>query len=168
MTLTQDTYCSYCGAAFSVGSAWPRTCARCGRTTFRNPLPVAVTLLPVDDGLLTVRRGIEPGRGQLALPGGFIEMGESWQAAAARELAEETAITIDPPAIRLFDVHSAPDGTLLIFGLGPVWRAADLPPFQPTTEAVERVIIAGPATLAFSLHTAVVQDYFAQRGRLSE
>jgi 8-oxo-dGTP pyrophosphatase MutT (NUDIX family) len=39
-----------------------------------------------------VRRAIPPARDTLALPGGFIDYGESWQNAAARELREETGI----------------------------------------------------------------------------
>jgi len=38
-------------------------------------------LIPVHDGLLFVRRGIEPRKGKLALPGGFINLGETWQEA---------------------------------------------------------------------------------------
>ncbi|MCI0579032.1 MAG: methyltransferase domain-containing protein [Chloroflexi bacterium] len=131
----------------------------------RNPLPVAVVLQPVDGGLLAVRRAIEPGRGKLALPGGYVELGESWQAAGAREVWEETGVAIDPAGLRPFDVHSAPDGTLLVFGLARPLAAADLPPFTPTPEADERVVITGPQELAFSLHTQVVQDYFVQKDR---
>ncbi|MEU8352015.1 hypothetical protein AB0C60_21895, partial [Streptomyces sp. NPDC048845] len=41
----QDSHCAYCGAAFPEGAAWPRRCARCGNTSYRNPLPVAVALV---------------------------------------------------------------------------------------------------------------------------
>ncbi|MBI1877066.1 MAG: hypothetical protein HYR94_02315 [Chloroflexi bacterium] len=72
MTLQKNSHCSYCGSPFAESQPWPRACVRCGNVTFRNPAPVAVVLLPVEDGLLVIRRGIEPQRGQLALPGGFI------------------------------------------------------------------------------------------------
>ncbi|MGW0808594.1 hypothetical protein [Nonomuraea sp. NPDC002799] len=63
----KNTYCSFCGTAFAPGRTWPRTCAGCGNTSHLNPLPVAVMVLPVDDGLLVVRRDVEPHRGAFAL-----------------------------------------------------------------------------------------------------
>lgn len=156
----KNRYCSYCGNAFEEGQGWPRRCGRCGQTTYQNPLPVAVVLVPVDGGLLCVRRGIEPGKGKLALPGGFIEVGESWQAAGAREVWEETGVRVDPAAIELFQVMSAPDGTLLVFGLAPEMRTADLPLFAPLPETMERVILMEPVELAFPLHTAAAREWF--------
>jgi ADP-ribose pyrophosphatase YjhB (NUDIX family) len=156
------TYCSFCASPFAPGQGWPRRCARCGHTTYRNPLPVAVVLVPVDAGLLVVRRSIPPRSGQLALPGGFINHGEGWQAAGAREVAEEAGLAVNPEQIREFAVRSAPDGTLLVFGLAAPMRAIDLPAFTPTDEASERLVIAGPTELAFPLHTEVASLYFTQ------
>jgi ADP-ribose pyrophosphatase YjhB (NUDIX family) len=156
------TYCSFCAHPFGPGQPWPRRCAGCGNTTYRNPLPVAVVLLPVDAGLLVVRRSIPPRVGQLALPGGFINHGEGWREAGAREVAEEAGVSIDPAQIREFAVRSAPEGMLLVFGLAPPVRAADLPAFAPTDEASERLVMGGPAELAFPLHTEVAALYFAR------
>ncbi|MEV1240169.1 NUDIX domain-containing protein [Nonomuraea sp. NPDC050022] len=162
----KNSHCSFCGQAFAPDQAWPRACASCGNTAYLNPLPVAVLLLPVDDGLLVVRRGIEPHRGELALPGGFIDVGESWQQAAARELYEETAVVVDADRVRLFDAHSAPDGTLLVFGLAPPTVSAALPPMVPTAETMEWSVMGEPRELAFPLHTRVVSAYWERRSAL--
>lgn len=161
----RNAHCSYCGSAFQVGAAYPRTCGSCTKITYVNPIPVAILVLPVDDGILVIRRGIEPRKGQLALPGGFIDQGEAWRKACARELREETGITIADPeaAISLFDVHSAPDGTLLVFGVAGAIAASELGAFVPTNETSECVVVREPVDLAFPLHTRVLRDWFARR-----
>lgn len=154
------TYCSFCGAHFPNDLAWPRTCPVCHNTTYRNPLPVAVVLVPVERGVLLIRRAVAPQVGNLALPGGYINIGEAWQAAGAREVLEETGLALDPAAIREFRVRSAPDGTVLIFGIAqPVARSA-LPAFQPTAETSECVVSEAAIELAFPLHTEIVHAYF--------
>ena len=132
--------------------------------SFLNPLPVAVTLVPVDGGLLVIRRGIEPRLGELALPGGFIDIGESWQAAGAREVLEETGLKLDPASIGIFEVLSAPDGTVLIFGLAAPVEAASLPPFEASDETSECLVLKAPEALAFPLHTQVVEAWFSRGG----
>jgi 8-oxo-dGTP diphosphatase len=163
----QHSHCSYCGTAYLAEAPWPRLCAGCGETTWRNPLPVAVALLPVDTdsgrrGLVVVRRDIDPGRGELGLPGGFIEVGESWREAAVRELREETGIPADPGEVQLFDVHSGGTWTLLVFGVLPARPAAELPPVAPTEEATEWLVLTEPHPLVFPTHTRAMADYFAR------
>jgi ADP-ribose pyrophosphatase YjhB (NUDIX family) len=48
-----------------------------------------------DDRILLVRRARSPGKGLYSLPGGRVEFGESLHAALHREVAEETALTIE-------------------------------------------------------------------------
>ena len=68
-------FCHNCGAPYDT-LVWPRQCLSCGNFTYKNPTPVAVLLQPVDDGLLVVKRGIDPGMGLWALPGGYMDLGE--------------------------------------------------------------------------------------------
>jgi 8-oxo-dGTP pyrophosphatase MutT (NUDIX family) len=162
MKLERHSHCSWCGTRFP-SAAWPRHCRNCGKTTWLNPAPVAVLVLPVDDGLLTVRRGPGPGEGKLALPGGFLEAKESWQEGAVRELREETGIHADAAKVRSYTVHSTGDGLLLIFGLAAPMTERELPAFAPTHETTERVIIREPVSLAFELHERVVREYFSKK-----
>jgi 8-oxo-dGTP pyrophosphatase MutT (NUDIX family) len=154
-------HCTFCGARFTPNQSWPRQCAACGEISYRNPLPVAVVVQPVGDGLLVVRRGIPPARDRLALPGGFIEVGETWQQAAVRELREETGVEQDASDVRLVDALSALDGMLLVFGEVP--PLPSLPPFVPNDETLALEVFSGPGQLGFPLHTEVANAWFASR-----
>ena len=97
------------------------------------PIAVDVVALTVIDHTLhalVVRRGIEPFRGHLALPGGFLRSGEQTDQAAARELEEETGVT--PPG-HLEQLRTY--GPLGRDPRGPVLSVAYLllaPSFSPT------------------------------------
>lgn len=159
-------HCIYCGAAFPPNAPWPRPCPGCGELNYRNPLPVAVALVPVDDGLVFIRRGIPPHRGLWALPGGFIDWGETWQAAAAREVEEEAGIPVDPKEMTEFRVRCTPDGFALVFGLARPRHGADLPPYRTADETLERRIWNQvPPDMAFDLHAEAAAAYWADRNR---
>jgi len=157
-------HCSFCGARFPEDLAWPRTCPACGNTSYRNPLPVAVAVVPVvGGGILAVRRAIPPEG--LALPGGFIEVGETWQAAAARELAEETGVRADPAAFRELRVLSAPDGTLLVFGVVPEVGREALVAFRPGPEVSGLEVLDAPRDdVVFPLHAQVLAEVLGAGG----
>ncbi|SIR82673.1 NUDIX domain-containing protein [Micromonospora avicenniae] len=166
MTGAPYSHCSFCGAAYPAAAGWPRVCPVCGQTVWRNPLPVAVAVLPVRTaaglGVVVVRRDIEPARGQLALPGGFIEYGEEWNEALVRELREETGLLAAAQDATLFAVHGAPrGGTMMVFGVLPEQRAEDLPASAPTEEATEWLVLTEPTELAFDTHTRVLADFLA-------
>ncbi|MEH1015113.1 NUDIX domain-containing protein [Micromonospora sp. CPCC 206060] len=166
MTGELHSHCSYCGGAYPTTAGWPRVCSSCDQTTWRNPSPVAVAVLPVitdsGTGVVVQRRDIEPARGELALPGGFIEYGEDWRDALVRELWEETGLTGAAEQVHLFAVRSAPHGgTIMIFGVLPPQRADDLPASAPTAEATEWLVLTEPIELAFSTHTEVLAEFLA-------
>lgn len=163
----KNSHCDSCGSRYPAGVGWPRTCHVCGATAYRNPRPVAVTLLPVTDdegtALVVITRTIEPRRGHVALPGGFVDHAEDWRHAAVRELREESGIEAAVRDVRLADAISAPDGHLLLFALLPERPAAELPDSVPTDETTGWHLLRAPAELAFPPHTQAVRSWFAGR-----
>ncbi len=66
---------------------------------------VGVGAVIVQDGqVVLIRRRYEPRKGQWTLPGGGVEVGESLEAAVAREMLEETGLQVEVgPVIEVFD-----------------------------------------------------------------
>ncbi len=61
-----------------------------------------------DGSVLLIERGWPPYQGQVALPGGHVDVGETSRAAGARELLEEAGVDVDPEALVLVGVYDAP------------------------------------------------------------
>jgi mutator protein MutT len=66
------------------------------------PVPAVGAIVFRDGAVLLVKRGAEPNAGRWSLPSGLLEIGETVEAAAVREIFEETRVRVRP--IRVFDV----------------------------------------------------------------
>lgn len=95
-------HCSSCGT--TLVREVPETehreravCPSCGFIAYVNPRLV-VTTIPVTEAgeAVLLRRGIEPGYGAWAQPGGFLEVDETVAEAAIRETLEETGLLVEP------------------------------------------------------------------------
>jgi len=92
-------FCNPCGGELvwkSPAPAQPErlTCSACGEVQFLNPKVAAGTLIVVDARIVLLRRAIEPGYGLWTFPGGFVDLGETAQEAAARETMEEAGLRV--------------------------------------------------------------------------
>lgn len=87
-------FCARCGAESRMTQAgWQRSCPDCGAHHFPRTDPVVIMLITHGNDVLL---GRSPGwpEGMYSLLAGFIEPGETMEAAVRREVAEETAVTV--------------------------------------------------------------------------
>lgn len=84
-------YCPACAAPFPEGHAGrPLRCGSCGFNYYFNTTCATAALIVRADGqALFIRRAREPAMDKLALPGGFIDEGETAEEAVRREFVEE-------------------------------------------------------------------------------
>lgn len=89
-------FCSQCGARSAMAEAgWRRSCAACGAHHFPRSDPVVIMLVTRANRVLL---GRSPGwpPGMYSLLAGFVEPGETIEAAVRREVAEETGVRVGP------------------------------------------------------------------------
>lgn len=115
-------YCTECGSLLQPKLAFGRTrqvCSRCSHVHFDDP-KVAVGVVVEMDGMIVLgRRNHEPHLGRWSFPSGYVDAGETPEAAAVREVEEETGLDIRID--RLLGVYaSAGDRTIFIAYAGSV------------------------------------------------
>lgn len=96
--LDKFRYCPVCGSAhFTEHNFKSKHCEDCGFTYYANPSSATAAFILRKGGqeLLVARRGKEPAKGTLDLPGGFVDMYESSEEGMLREIMEETGLRID-------------------------------------------------------------------------
>ncbi len=101
-----NRFCSNCGAALAAPPDGTTRCAACGALALAGPKVLVSCFVFQGDRLLWMRRAHDPQRGFWAVPAGFMELGETLEQAAARELREETGLALDPSVLRLYSLGS--------------------------------------------------------------
>ena len=161
-------YCSRCGQELRFGAIPGEDrerlgCPACGYIAYVNPRLV-VTTLPVDrEGrLVLLRRGIEPGRGAWAQPGGFLEVDETVTEAAVRETLEETGLIVVPGEI--VGLYSRLEAAVVVIAFEARIVAGEA---RPTVEALEVDAFAPEAIpwqgIAFKTSQWALRDWIRRR-----
>lgn len=95
--MERKTHCHFCGRRLHQKFIEGRTrlyCLACEQPIYENPIPATcIVVIDSDNRILLVRRSAEPKIGEWCLPGGFLEIGETPENGALRELAEETGLS---------------------------------------------------------------------------
>ena len=161
-------FCSRCGSSLVFGTIPGEdrerlACSSCGHIVYVNPRLV-VTAFPITDAgeIVLIRRGIEPGKGAWAQPGGFLEIDETVHEAAIRETWEETGLLVQPGEIIGLYTRLEASVVTIAFEARIVGGTA-----APTPEASEVVAFAPEqipwAGIAFRTTTIALRDWFELR-----
>lgn len=138
------------------------TCPKCGAsvTVYRNPFPTVDIIIEVPGrGIVLIERK-NPPLGW-ALPGGFVDYGESLETAAAREAREETGLELEN--LRQFRAYSDPGRDPRHHTITNVFAAVGRGTPKAADDARSLAVFpldALPETLAFD-HARIIADYAA-------
>ena len=127
----------------------------------RNPFPTVDIIIELPDGIVLIRRK-NPPHGW-AIPGGFVDYGESLEQAAAREAKEETSLDVE--LVRQFHTYSDPKRDPRFHTVSTVFiaRASGTP--RAADDAAELAVFRKdslPEPLCFD-HAKILDDYFNSR-----
>lgn len=137
------------------------TCPNCNHTlpVHRNPVPTTDVIIRVGKGIVLIRRK-NPPLGW-AIPGGFIDYGESAEEAAVREAMEETSLEIS--GLTLFGVYSKPDRDPRQHTISIVFTAASDGVPKAADDAIDVGLFTKdnlPNPMAFD-HAEILERYFS-------
>lgn len=94
--LSQFKYCPKCGSSnFKEKNDKSKSCTDCGFNYYFNSSAAVVAVIENSNGeILVALRAKDPAKGTFDLPGGFIDMYETAEEAACREIKEETCLIV--------------------------------------------------------------------------
>lgn len=148
-------FCQVCGGSL-LGVPGHMECCECGLVHYRNPLPAVIVLARDNSGrVLLVRRAFAPAMGELCLPGGFMDLNETPEECARRELHEETGLTADSMELAGADRDSTDYGGVALY----VYRATGLHGTPVPGDDASEVLWLAPCEippLAFPAHDRVL------------
>jgi 8-oxo-dGTP diphosphatase len=139
-------------------------CSRCGADLpdFRNPVPTVDVIIEVEGGIVLIERK-NPPLGW-ALPGGFVDYGESFEQAAVREAREETGLEV--ALVEQFHTYSDPDRDPRQHTASTVFigRASGRPQGGDDAARAEVFTRYNLPDLVFD-HARILADYFSKKDK---
>lgn len=138
-------------------------CPHCGAAvkSYRNPFPTVDIIIEVSGKIVLIERKNEPFG--WALPGGFVDYGESLEMAAVREAREETSLEVHD--LRLIGCYSDPGRDSRQHNISSVFAAtADAAPVggDDAARAALFSLQQLPVPLCFD-HDRIIRDYLSLR-----
>ena len=137
-------------------------CPKCGALAYRyrNPIPTVDIIIELEDkGIILIKRTKEPFG--WAIPGGFVDYGESLEDAARREAREETSLKVE--LLGQLGAYSAPDRDPRHHTISVVFLARAQGKPEARDDALEVGVFTKkdlPSSLAFD-HAQILADYFS-------
>lgn len=155
-------YCPRCASPLveARGDGGQPGCPACQFVNYANPKLAAGVVVARDGGLLLVRRNHEPMYGRWSFPSGFVDAGEVVEAAAAREVLEETGVTARVD--HLLGVYSTP-GHPVVFVAYAGTAVAGTPTVSPETMDVRVFELDALPQLAFPHDASIMAAWHALR-----
>lgn len=139
-------------------------CPDCGkeRERFRNPIPTVDVIIECEGGIVLIKRKNPPPG--WALPGGFVDYGESLECAALRESLEETGLQVE--LVEQFHTYSKPGRDPRLHTISTVFLATARGTPKGGDDAAEAAVFARGKMprLAFD-HQEILDDYFRYKTR---
>ena len=159
--LEQARFCPRCGQPADVDYPRSISCPHCGYGAYYNPKPVAAAIPVTAAGeIVLLKRGFDPGKHLWTFPGGFVDLGESVEEAARREVREE--IEVDVELTDVVGVYSRSDDRVVL-----IVFAAKIQDEPKTTPEALQVEAFAPdeipwQELAFWSTTNALKDFLAR------
>ena len=126
---------------------------------YNNPIPTVDIIIEIEKGIVLIERA-NPPLGW-ALPGGYVDYGESLEEAARREALEETGLKIE--FLRQFHTYSDPSRDPRQHNISTVFIAKAEGHLKPGSDAKAAQVFTDPPQALVFDHAVILKDYFQWR-----
>jgi 8-oxo-dGTP diphosphatase len=137
--LSDLNFCYQCGGPLLpytvvTGQRNHSYCQRCEQPRYNSPMVVVTAFVACDNRLLWVQRDLQPQRGKWAIPGGFLENGETLAEGSARELREEAGVVLTAPQLHLYMLGTITFTNQIYVGFRATVDTDDCPPGEESMD----------------------------------